>query len=1054
MGLSGYPTININTICHLLFGNRRNVGYTYLAWNCDKGFFAQKKLDDIKIAAGRHNPEVIGVSEVNFKRNESNNNDESNICFSTEQLMKRLEIPEYKVILPDSWEKHNVARVIVYVKDDLKVKVKHLDEDTDHIQSIMLELGYGKCRPHLFNFYYREWTSCVRGDSLHQEEDLEILLDTWRNAIDDNLDFIAMGDMNICAKQMEEPGYQHYKLANKLKDFHLEENCSQIIDEYTRIRNVNGVIQRSCLDHVTINCVSKISSPKIIGIGKSDHLGVMITKSSREIRSNPRSIKKRVYKSFDNAAFRNDILKAKADGLFEPIFTAENEEEAWDIFEKVFTLILSKHAPLKVLHNRSNYVPHINSELKTLMKIRDELKEEAAKTGNVDTFEKYKEKRNLVSSKLKNAESEHNKAKFNKSDLTSQDIWQGTKQILGGIKSNFPTQILAGGKLISNPLKMAIAVNKFFLDKIVQLKSSEYSNEATDVLESFLNTKEIPSDGFELKELSNDDVLKLVKNLKGKKSCGLDWICGFSLKLVAKDLIPELGELINLTIRNGCFTTKWKLAKILPAFKNKGNRFDLKYYRPLSNLPEVSKLAEKAVYDQLFEYLSSHNLIHPNHHGFLRNCSTSTALQQMVDTWLQSIDDGKIVAALFLDLSAGFDVINHELLLKKLQLYGFSPNTMNWFKSYLTDRFQAVQIESALSPLLPVPYGVPQGSILGPLLFLIFVNELPEVIKVKNHDEEPEPDPDADIIVYADDNTPFTADENPEALQNKLQQEADTVTGWFLKNDMVVSSDKTKLLIVTTGANRSAKLTPSGTSFSVSICDEVKHETKSEKLLGITINNQLNWKNHLYGDEETLGLVKDLSKRLGMLKKVRKYVSKGVFKLILNGIFTSKLIYGITVYGGVWGIPGIFNEVPVNSTSISKEDMRKLQVLQNQALRLLLNRPRETPVRSLLSEANHMSVHQLVAYHTGCQTYKVSRNKEPIYHHERLFGSPTLLNTRSAANMETRVELNLSLGRKSYFYQAAHIWNCLPLSMKTASTIEKFKRSMKTWVMRTISMKP
>ena len=195
--------------------NRRNIGYTYLAWNCDKGFLAQRKLDDIKIAAEKYTPHVIGVSEVNFKRNELNKDDNSNISLSTEQLQRRLEIPEYRLILPDSWEKYNIARVIVYVKDDLKVKVKHHDEDTDHLQSILLELGYGRCKPHLFNFYYREWTSCVRGDSQHQEEDLEHLLDTWRNATDTNIDFIAMGDMNLCAKLMEEPGYQHHKLASK-----------------------------------------------------------------------------------------------------------------------------------------------------------------------------------------------------------------------------------------------------------------------------------------------------------------------------------------------------------------------------------------------------------------------------------------------------------------------------------------------------------------------------------------------------------------------------------------------------------------------------------------------------------------------------------------------------------------------------------------------------------------------------------------------------------------------------------------------------------------------
>ena len=218
------------------------------------------------------------------------------------------------------------------------------------------------------------------------------------------------------------------------------------------------------------------------------------------------------------------------------------------------------------------------------------------------------------------------------------------KQILGAVKSNFPTQILAGGKLLSNPLKMASAVNEFFLAKIIKLKENYPSvnqDEATKELETFLNSKDIPSEGFELRELSDQDVLKLVKKIKGKKSCGLDWICGFSLKIVAKDLIPELREMINLTIRNGSFTPQWKKSKVLPAFKNKGNRFDLKFYRPLSYLPEVSKLAERAVHDQLFNYLYRNNLIHPNHHGFLRNCSTATALLQMLDVWLQSLDDNK-----------------------------------------------------------------------------------------------------------------------------------------------------------------------------------------------------------------------------------------------------------------------------------------------------------------------------------------------------------------------------------------------------------------------------
>ena len=249
-----------------------------------------------------------------------------------------------------------------------------------------------------------------------------------------------------------------------------------------------------------------------------------------------------------------------------------------------------------------------------------------------------------------------------------------------------------------------------------------------------------------------------------------------------------------------------------------------------------------------------------------------------------------------------------------------------------------------------------------------------------------------------------------------LQQEADSVTNWFEKNDMVISSEKTKLMIVTTDANRATKLTPLGTKFSVSVCNEVKDETNSEKLLGVVMNNQMTWKNHLYGDDENMGLLKELSQRVGMIRKIRNFVDNNVLKTIINGMFTSKLIYGITVYGGVWGLQGIMNEEQIHSKSITKEDMRKLQVLQNSTLRILLRKPRETPVTTLLRDANQMSVHQLVAYHTACQTFKIYRNQRPAYHFNRLFGSENIQRTRAETNLETRVEFGLSLARSSFFY--------------------------------------
>ena len=157
-----------------------------------------------------------------------------------------------------------------------------------------------------------------------------------------------------------------------------------------------------------------------------------------------------------------------------------------------------------------------------------------------------------------------------------------------------------------------------------------------------------------------------------------------------------------------------------------------------------------------------------------------------------------------IDLRAGFDVVNHSLLLMKLKEYGCDDKALAWFANYLSDRFQCVQVESALSEILPVPWGVPQGSILGPLLFLIFLNELPEIIKTKNEPQEASED--GNIVVFVDDNTPTFSDKDPLKLLEKTQQACDKVAHWFGLNDLTCSGEKTKLLVVGTRGNRQAKL--------------------------------------------------------------------------------------------------------------------------------------------------------------------------------------------------------------------------------------------------------
>ena len=590
---------------------------------------------------------------------------------STYQVFEKLKIEDYDIILPESWYKHGIARILCYVHSDINAKNVKLKDDESHLQSILLEVGFGKSATHYVNFYYREWKSGVtkKNDQASQLEDLNKLINIWARCTSTGKDFSSLGDLNLCSKKWNDPGFSYPNLANAVKDFMIAEDCTSLVEDYTRIRQVNDTIQRSSLDQVITNCSSKMTRPEVLAIGKSDHLGVFVTRFSKEVRSSPRTIKKRIYKNFNKEKFREDILKAKKDGKFDKIHETDNIDEAIDHFTSVYNSILEEHAPIKIIQNRSNYVPYISTEIKTLMKKRNSLKIIASKSGRPDDFNQYKIVRNQVLSKLKKAKFKYYRDKFNDPSASPKDIWKNAYEILGSPKSSFPSQIVINNQLLSKPIEMASGMNNYFLDKIKKLKIENHKEasfeEATEELKRFLDKKTI-SEQFVLKKVDDDDMKELLKTIKGKKSLGMDWICSYSLKIVAEDLAPELKAIINHSLSSSQFGKNWKLSKVLPGWKMKGSRNDSKFYRPISNLSEISKLADRSVHNQFYSFLVKNNLIHPNHYGFLKHCSTAHALQHIVDIWLQSIDKTKINAALFLDLSAGFDVINLDLLLNKL----------------------------------------------------------------------------------------------------------------------------------------------------------------------------------------------------------------------------------------------------------------------------------------------------------------------------------------------------------------------------------------------------
>ena len=1040
-----------NKLAHTTNGNRPGkvtvaTGY----WNCGKGLldsnnFSTAKLAEIEHFISDNNLDILIVAEAGLHGRKSRIIRSYPVTSTI--IRTALRIPGFQILLPESWELHETARLIMYVSDNIQVKQVSTPVLVSDLPIINIEVKKGKAAPTLVSGYYREFTGGISGIKTPeaQLERLVRLTEVWKYLDTLGKDTIIMGDTNLCYRNWSVPGAPQQPLINRVKEVQAAAALHQMVDTDTRMQVVDGVLERSIIDHVFTNCSSRIMPVEVIAVGSSDHLGLVARKLTRVQHIHPRTFRVRDHKGM------NDLISSLvANNVNNLVTTCNSLEDASTTFTRELRYYSDIHIPIKTIAVKGQAKPFVSMPTKDLIRAKSDALSNAKATNQPQDFVEYKSLAKLVKQAVK-----EDRDKWIEEDLgkraSPKIAWSRARSLLGQSSASCPTNINHNGNIVTNPTKIANAFAHLHKDKVKELRNQANktpSQPPANRVRKLLARRKQPPPTFSLKPINHLKLAELLRRLKPGKGLPSDLIDGATIKHTATVLKDALLHLVNLSITSGSFASNWKSQTMSPRHK-KGDKADLGNYRPVSTLVEVAKLTEMAVHDQVRDHFVLNNLLHPAHHGSVPGLDTTTALLAVQKFALDAAESRMMTGTVMLDQSSAFDIMDHEIFLEKLEAYKFDQNAVNWFASYLANRSFLVQIESKRSCELSTgPYGVPQGSILGSLLFVISQNDLPDA----STDLE---DDDGQTVCFVDDETEQVSHSNPVQLQAMLQRRVDNATTWLSDNKMVISPSKTKLMVSMTKELRATR--HYNLSINIKVNNLIISPTPSEKLLGVTLNQDMTWATYLWGEtwrqtNNQQGLVPILLQRLALLKHLSRLSSKSKMLSFIPALFTSKIRYALPLIGSMWGLGGYTTQEP-QKVAFTKNDITRLQSLQRSAATLALPHDPDRYKQStatLLSEVSWPSIHQMIASTTLQLLIRIRRTRKPedLY---LLLTDPPTGRTRSRQIQPPRAKLNLTL--EAFTNQAIRLLNLLPDDFLSNQSKSSLKVSIIRWVKDNIKVK-
>lgn len=749
---------------------------------------------------------------------------------------------------------------------------------------------------------------------------------------------------------------------------------------------------KTCLDHVMIKSKSDPTC-FIIQSSVTDHESIALNlNSNMQVRNKPKPRSYIDYKKMDEDVMNID---------FTPIFaTFDVNIATLTLINLLCTLVKSNTKTKKCSKRKFIKKPWITAGLLRCMKNRDNLHKKLKQNPANETLKvTYKRYRNYCSNLIKKAKRDYDRSLFESAKGNPKKLWGAIKEVTNSSnKPDYSAQLISS----INPIESINKVNHFFANIGKQLAERITATNDTPVTDDLTIS---PQSSFVLMPTSKTEVLNIIKGLRDNCAVGFDQISGGLIKRYAYVLCSPITHICNIAIDSGVFPSAFKKAIIKPIHKS-GDRDCVNNYRPISILPAISKILERLVNKRLVSYLESNNILSSSQYGFRSGKSTSQAVYELVNSVISNLDDSKKCITVFLDLAKAFDTVSIPHLIQKLERVGVRGIPLKLFQSYLTDRKQCVKIEHDVSDELCVDYGVPQGSILGPTLFLVYINNLCN-LQLNN----------GKIISFADDTALFFSGKTWDDVFTNAQIGFNRVQSWLKNNVLTLNTDKTKYIAFALKANL---LPPNTFTITAHSCAQQRscscpliERTDSIRYLGIIIDQVLTFKPHISV------LVSRLRKVIYVFRTLRNIADRNTIRMVYYAICQSLIEYCITSWGGV-----------------AKTNLMDVEVAQRAILKVGAKLPYRYPTTDLYKDWSLLTTRQLFILHTV-----LKQHCELIYDPDR-----TNKKRRKAIVCSTPL-LRTSTAKKFFQFLGPYLYNKannkLDIYNKTKSTC---KRLLTTWL--------